>query len=293
MNGTWNFKFFLSISLGLHLFVLSLLSILLPDFKIDPLPSLNIEVSLLPMVREEGELLRKVEYKYKVRSSPARRTSSLAGGEFGVRSKEEEPFKIVERREESPKPESTVKTQEEKRVSQIEKVEVTLPQKEQDPVSVPTVQKEVRVAAVSEPQPFLTVNDKKEPENKKEERIVIASLGNPIPPQSSPETSQVVMKSPSLSESEIAIPQPKSSENQKPLYPREAKEKGFEGEVLLKVMVLSNGRVGGIELKRSSGHEVLDHSAMSAVKKWKFIPAKKGEVPVPLWVNIPVIFQLQ
>jgi protein TonB len=59
------------------------------------------------------------------------------------------------------------------------------------------------------------------------------------------------------------------------------------------VEVLSNGRVGQIEIKRSSGHEVLDQSALSTVRQWKFTPAKKGEDAIPLWVNIPIKFQLQ
>jgi protein TonB len=73
----------------------------------------------------------------------------------------------------------------------------------------------------------------------------------------------------------------------------EAREKGYEGEVVLKVEVLINGRVGQIEIKKSSGYELLDHSALTTVKQWRFIPAKKGDVAIPLWVNIPVKFQLQ
>jgi len=46
-------------------------------------------------------------------------------------------------------------------------------------------------------------------------------------------------------------------------------------------------------VKKSSGHEILDHSALSAVKQWKFFPAKKGENAIALWVNIPIKFQLQ
>ncbi len=65
MNGTWNLKLFLSISLGVHFFVFSLLSILLPDFKITKLPPLNIEVSLLPLAREERAPLRMVEDEVK------------------------------------------------------------------------------------------------------------------------------------------------------------------------------------------------------------------------------------
>jgi TonB family protein len=86
---------------------------------------------------------------------------------------------------------------------------------------------------------------------------------------------------------------PRYAENPKPIYPQEAREKGYEGEVVLKVEVLINGRVGQIEIKKSSGYELLDHSALTTVKQWRFIPAKKGGIAIPLWVNIPIKFQLQ
>jgi protein TonB len=63
--------------------------------------------------------------------------------------------------------------------------------------------------------------------------------------------------------------------------------------VILKVEVLADGRVGQIEVKNSSGFEVLDRSALTTVKQWKFVPAKKGEKNIPQWVNIPIKFQLQ
>ena len=87
-------------------------------------------------------------------------------------------------------------------------------------------------------------------------------------------------------------PFPRYAKNPKPVYPQEAREKGYQGEVLLKVEVLSNGQVGQLEVKRSSGYEVLDQSALTTVKQWKFIPARKGEVAIPVWVNIPIKFQL-
>jgi TonB family protein len=82
-------------------------------------------------------------------------------------------------------------------------------------------------------------------------------------------------------------------ENPKPPYPLEARNKGYQGKVLLKVEVLPDGRVGEIELKESSGYEVLDQSALATVKKWRFIPARKGKVAIPCWVNVPITFQLQ
>jgi TonB family protein len=86
---------------------------------------------------------------------------------------------------------------------------------------------------------------------------------------------------------------PKHAENPKPVYPQEARERGYKGEVLLRVEVLAHGHVGQIEVKRSSGHDVLDQSALSTVKKWKFIPARKEGIAIPAWVNIPIKFELQ
>ena len=89
------------------------------------------------------------------------------------------------------------------------------------------------------------------------------------------------------------LPHPRYAQNPKPIYPLEAREKRYQGEVLLKVEVLPNGWVGQIEVKKSSGYEVLDQSAFAAVQKWRFIPARKGEVVIPCWVNIPIKFELQ
>ena len=86
---------------------------------------------------------------------------------------------------------------------------------------------------------------------------------------------------------------PRYGENPKPVYPLEARQKGYEGEVLLKVEVLQNGRVGEVQVEKSSDYEILDQSAIAAVKKWRFVPASKGGVNIPCWVNIPFKFQLR
>jgi protein TonB len=63
--------------------------------------------------------------------------------------------------------------------------------------------------------------------------------------------------------------------------------------VILKVEVLPNGHVGRIELKKSSGHESLDRSALHAVRQWRFFPGKEGEETVTSWVNVPIHFKLR
>lgn len=96
----------------------------------------------------------------------------------------------------------------------------------------------------------------------------------------------------SPSEHEI-FTQPRYSYNPKPPYPFEARRKGYEGKVILKVEVLSNGNVGKIELKYSSGYKVLDNSAIETIKKWRFIPAIKNGESISYWVNIPIVFRLK
>jgi len=100
--------------------------------------------------------------------------------------------------------------------------------------------------------------------------------GTPSLHTDSKETSLIVSKLNSSLGENTVFAQPRYAENPKPIYPQEARKKGYEGEVLLKVEVLVNGRVGCMEVKKSSGYETLDRSALTAVKQWKFIPANQG-----------------
>jgi protein TonB len=39
-------------------------------------------------------------------------------------------------------------------------------------------------------------------------------------------------------------------------------------------------------LQRISTQDVLDESAMEAVRKWNFVPGKRGSTPVASWVTV-------
>lgn len=80
--------------------------------------------------------------------------------------------------------------------------------------------------------------------------------------------------------------------NPKPHYPERARAEGREGTALLRVTVLSTGKVGEALIEQSSGHADLDRSAVEAVMKWTFLPARRGENPVVSSVRIPVTFAL-
>lgn len=81
--------------------------------------------------------------------------------------------------------------------------------------------------------------------------------------------------------------------NRAPAYPLEARQKNQEGLVVLRVAVGHDGWVKNIRVDDPSGHELLDASALSAVRKWRFLPAKTGGIPVESEVLVPVRFSLK
>ena len=81
--------------------------------------------------------------------------------------------------------------------------------------------------------------------------------------------------------------------NPKPPYPDLARRQGYEGTVRLTVEVLASGCVGEITIKKSSGYEILDQSALMTVKKWRFTPARFAGIPVRSTVVVPITFCLK
>ncbi len=78
----------------------------------------------------------------------------------------------------------------------------------------------------------------------------------------------------------------------RPPYPRQARQRRWEGEVLLRVRVGTGGRVLEASLERSSGYPVLDRAALEGVRAWRFRPATRDGLPVEEEVRVPVHFNL-
>ncbi len=81
--------------------------------------------------------------------------------------------------------------------------------------------------------------------------------------------------------------------NPAPDYPSISRREGEQGLVLLRVQVTANGTAASVELQTSSGSTRLDQAALEAVKKWRFVPAKRGEQPVSASVTVPVSFSIE
>ena len=81
--------------------------------------------------------------------------------------------------------------------------------------------------------------------------------------------------------------------NPPPYYPGTARRRGYQGIVMLSVLVNEKGRVENLWVAESSGYRILDNSAIKAVRDWAFEPATKANKKVVMWVNVPIRFQLE
>ena len=80
--------------------------------------------------------------------------------------------------------------------------------------------------------------------------------------------------------------------NPSPIYPSNAKNNNIQGKVFLSVLVGIEGRAIEVKIANSSGYSILDNSALSAVRKWQFVPAKKNGEAVSATVIVPVEFKI-
>jgi protein TonB len=81
--------------------------------------------------------------------------------------------------------------------------------------------------------------------------------------------------------------------NPKPSYPAEARQRGIEGHVVLRVSVDANGAATTVSVLSSSGHESLDDAALAAVRRWRFVPATRAGVAVAATADVPIQFRLE
>jgi protein TonB len=123
-------------------------------------------------------------------------------------------------------------------------------------------------------------NDAPAPLPREETTAFDTAAAGPVPNQPAP---------PSVLEAAL----PEYSKNPPISYPKRARRKGYEGTVLLEVLVNRNGKVDDLRILASSGYAILDSSAVTSVKTWSFEPAKKGKDTIDMWVKVPVRFKLE
>jgi TonB family protein len=81
------------------------------------------------------------------------------------------------------------------------------------------------------------------------------------------------------------------SERTDPDYTEEARIARHEGTVVIEAVITPAGGVAGLRLVRSIGLG-LDEKAAEAVRSWTFVPARRGDTPLPFQVSLEVNFRM-
>jgi periplasmic protein TonB len=77
-------------------------------------------------------------------------------------------------------------------------------------------------------------------------------------------------------------------------YTQEAMANRIEGTVVLDVVVLSDGKVGDVNVSESLDSIYgLDKNAVAAMKQWQFKPGMKDGKPVAVRVSVEITFALK
>jgi protein TonB len=74
-------------------------------------------------------------------------------------------------------------------------------------------------------------------------------------------------------------------------YPEEARRLGYEGQVILHVVVDATGLVSQAKVIKGCGHG-FDEAALKAVRRFKFKPGRLGDEPVATDINFTYTFEL-
>lgn len=77
------------------------------------------------------------------------------------------------------------------------------------------------------------------------------------------------------------------------LYPAMLRERGVQGQVLLRVRVDENGRATDVQVQGGSGFRLLDEAARLVAQSCPYLPARRGDQRLASWVEYPVRFALQ
>lgn len=182
------------------------------------------------------------------------------------------------------------------------------------PVAIPQ-QQVIRVTmvapATAKAQPVQPVPMKQEAPKippKEKGRVKVERKPQPVKPvpvkevkqpeilESHPETKRTSgLQSEQAIETQAAITEPVAAaylNNPTPEYPPVARKRKQQGTVMIEVGVDRSGQPKNVALAKSSGYDLLDESALDAVRRWKFVPARRGSEHIEATVVVPVEFRI-
>jgi protein TonB len=189
-----------------------------------------------------------------------------------------------------------------------------------EPPTIEQPETPMLVSLVENPAPEVTAPEPAPPEPKPVVKKVVpkpkkieptpvpeVAQSAPTPPVTVPEPVKVAeqVTQPEPPSQVVEKPQPPKEEpviepkfgaaylkNPPPDYPTLSRRVGEQGRVLLRVLVSEQGTPQSVELESGSGYSRLDQAALDAVKKWRFVPARKGSQAISAYVLVPLKFSL-
>ena len=75
-------------------------------------------------------------------------------------------------------------------------------------------------------------------------------------------------------------------------YTEEARQRGVAGDVVMEIVIRSDGSVGDVKILQGLAGGLNDR-AILAVRQWRFAPAKRLGAPVDVIVEVAVEFKLR
>jgi len=78
-----------------------------------------------------------------------------------------------------------------------------------------------------------------------------------------------------------------------PFYPLNAKRRGIHGRVSVKFVVNEQGRVENVSIVKAQPPGVFDTTVMRCISGWRFKPGTVEGVPVKVWAETTIRFELE
>ncbi len=117
---------------------------------------------------------------------------------------------------------------------------------------------------------------------------------NEIPPPPDPPTQEASVSFPFVAYDEAPQPLGGFAAIQKNLvYPELDRRAGIEGTVVVLAKVSETGEVVDTRVIVPLGSSGCNEAAIAAIKSVRWIPAKQRDVPVAVWISIPIRFKLK
>ena len=144
------------------------------------------------------------------------------------------------------------------------------------------------------------------PSPPQEERPPEVKPEKPLPPDPAspsfpePKLNQTIKQSEQSNNSPAVAPRqarldapPRPKRNIRPDYPKGARQRGEQGDVVLEIRVTAEGTVDDVKVATSSGFAELDEAAVKAARSAKFSPARSGHDPVASTARLKLQFKLR